>query len=88
VLSRVNVLPVNVVVFPARSVAIILMLANVLSTAGNIRLYNQSLSVPVLIIECNVDRPSLEYCRTSGVGQKFISVPVFHVIVFNVHHWK
>jgi hypothetical protein len=75
-------------VFPAKSVAIILTLASVLSTTGNVRAYDQLFAVPVFIVECNVDRPSLEYCSTSDVGQKFISDPVFHVIVFNVPHWK
>ena len=64
----------------------ILMLAMVLSTTGNVRVYDQSFAVHVLITECNVDRPSLEYSSTSGSAQKFISVHTFHVIALVVHH--
>lgn len=88
VLSSVNTFPVKYDVFPARSVAIILTLANVLSTIGNVRSYDPSLFVPVLMTECNVVHPSLEYCNTNPVVQKFISDPVVQVIVLVVPPWK
>jgi hypothetical protein len=50
VLSMTNRFPVNVAVLPARSVAMILTLASVLSTTGNIREKDQLFAVPELMV--------------------------------------
>lgn len=87
-LSSVKRFPVKYDMFPARSVAIILTLANVLSTVGNVRSYDPSLFVPVLMTECKVVHQSLEYCNTNAFDQKLISDPVAQVMVFVVPPWK
>lgn len=64
------------------------MLAIVLSTTGNVRVYDPLFIVPVCIVECKVDRPSLEYWSTNACDQKLISDPVVQVIVLVVPPWK
>ena len=86
VLSKVKLFHVIYDTLPAKSVAIILTLASVLSTTGNVRLYDPLLGAQFIIVECKVFQPSFEYCKTNGVAQKFISEPVVRVIVLFVPH--
>lgn len=71
----------NVVVFPAKSVAMILICADEVSGEFTVRSNVPSLFVPVLMIVCTPQNALMEYSITSDVGPKFASVHKFHAIV-------
>lgn len=71
----------NVAVFPARSVAIILICADDVSTEFTVRLNDPSLFVPVDMILSTHQNALMEYSICNAVGPKFASVPTDRVIV-------
>ena len=82
-LSILNWFPVNIAVLPARSVAIILICADEVSMEFTVRDRLQLLFVPVVMMEVydHPKNPLLENSILMGVSQKFISVPVFRVML-------
>lgn len=83
VLSRLNVFPKNVAVFPARSVLVIFNLAVVIHahTSGVVRVYCPLFTIPVVKLVLKVTQS----CAKSiliGVDAGLVSVQVFRMIVY------
>jgi hypothetical protein len=81
VLSKLKSAPVNITKFPARSVAVILILPIVLSVLSNAYASNQLLLVHH-VISMLLAKLVIEYSILILFGQKFISVHVFHVMLY------
>jgi len=80
VLSMLNCAPVKYALLPARSVASILSLAKVSKVFGNINVYEPSFAVPVVIFVV-LTKLVIEYSNKMDVGLRFVSVPVFRVML-------
>jgi len=80
VLSMLNCTHVKYALLPARSVASILSLAKVSKVFGNINVYEPSFAVPVVIFVV-LTKLVIEYSNKMDVGLRFVSVPVFRVML-------
>jgi len=80
VLSMLNCTHVKYALLPTRSVASILSLAKVSKVFGNINVYEPSFAVPVVIFVV-LTKLVIEYSNKMDVGLRFVSVPVFRVML-------
>jgi hypothetical protein len=69
ILSILNELELNTVIFPAKSIAVILITAlSVLYQGGIVHTYNQSFSVPTDILDMSEKSHKIEYWICNGVA--------------------